>query len=644
MRLAAQEQREEGPTLETQQATPTVRLTMPTTLHVQSPLRHIDIEKVSIDALREARRREAHLPPVSVFRWWARRTESVVGALIDAVEVDRPGPLSIADPFAGGGTIALAAAIRGHRVYAQDINPWAIKGLTTSMTLPPRPLIEEAAAALHDHLAGVLADAYEVDGITVLRTMRVKVGRCPHCAAELRLYPTGLVSLERRVDRGGTQGWLACPAGHLVHGDLSKNWRCKDCHRIASPQAKYTAGGMITCFSCRKVSALVDLEDTCWVPTLVEVVDDAGRRIRPPTQTEAERAESARWKPQRSLGTIPEGAETKTLLRHGFRRWEDLYPRRQRVVMERMLSAIPDVVDDVRAQRAIETALIGVAEFAGYLSRWDARYLKPYEAIANHRYQATTFAVEPHVWGVKHMGRGTASARLKALSKAADWSAEKLAGRKIRVRRSLRRTSLGSETILVAGSAHRLGVPDGSLDLVLTDPPYHDDVQYAELAWLYQAWNGGVHRLKGDLTVGPNGTAADAYRVEMTKVFREVRRALKRDGHLILSYANREPQAWVSLIGALHDAGFRAVGVVAVMAENETDHAKTNRRAATYDLIIDVVSDDNSSIQQYRDVTDQTAQGRFLNLVADWVMQIGALEDGWEAQMRGALSDAEFIA
>lgn len=609
-----------------------------------SPLRHLDVVKVSADALKETRRRESHLPPVSVFRWWARRPESVVGAVIDAVVIDRPGPLVIADPFAGGGTIALAAAMRGHVVYAQDINPWAVRGLTTTFSLPARERIQEAAESLHEHLSDLLAQAYEVDEMTVLRTMRVKVGMCPDCGTELRLYPTGLVSLMRRVDRRGTRGWLACPAGHLVEGDTAKGWRCKQCRRVANPTAAYTAGGKIRCYSCRKHVAIVDLEDMTWVPSLVEVVEGGEREVRPVTAAEATRAESRKWKPRRSLGPIQLGSETRTLLRHGFRNWEDLYPRRQRVVMEKMFAALPEVAGgDERLFLALETALIGVAEFAGYASRWDSRYLKPYEANANHRFQATTFAVEPHIWGVGRLGRGTAMSRLNALAKAADWSSEKLSGRKVQVRSTLRKVSLAPGTTLAAGSAHRLGVPDASLDLVLTDPPYHDDVQYAELAWLYQAWNGGVHRLEGDLTVGPHGTAANAYRREMTKAFEEVHRALKEDGHLILSYANREPEAWVALIGALHDSGFQAAGVVAVVSENETDHAKANRRAATYDLLIDVIPQTGSPVVQHRDISNETIQGAFLNLVAGWVTRIGELPEGWEEAMAAELSRSEFL-
>ena len=105
---------------------------------IASPLRHIDAGAVSRAARAETRNREVYLPPVSVFRWWARRTEAVNGAVIDAVTAERGSdePLLVVDPFAGGGVIPLAALIRGHRVYAQDINPWAAAGLDRHARTP----------------------------------------------------------------------------------------------------------------------------------------------------------------------------------------------------------------------------------------------------------------------------------------------------------------------------------------------------------------------------------------------------------------------------------------------------------------------------------------------------------------------------
>src|SRR4051794_5202977 len=96
-------------------------------------LADFDASAVGSAARREARSREIYCPPVSTYRWWARRTQAVYGALLDSISIAMPGRLLVADVYAGGGAIALAAALRGHQVYAQDINPWAIDGLAAML-------------------------------------------------------------------------------------------------------------------------------------------------------------------------------------------------------------------------------------------------------------------------------------------------------------------------------------------------------------------------------------------------------------------------------------------------------------------------------------------------------------------------------
>ena len=107
---------------------------------ILSPLRHLDANEISARVRREVRNREVHLPPVSTYRWWARRTESVNGSIIDAVSRDHSGRMVVSDPFAGGGVIPLAAVMRGHKVYAQDLNPWAATGLAAMLALPDRTI------------------------------------------------------------------------------------------------------------------------------------------------------------------------------------------------------------------------------------------------------------------------------------------------------------------------------------------------------------------------------------------------------------------------------------------------------------------------------------------------------------------------
>src|ERR1035437_9023457 len=111
--------RASGPTVVIDPALPTIA----------SPLRHLDADAVSEAARVETRNREVFLRPVTAYRWWARRTEAINGAILDAMHLDNPSRLLVVDPFAGGGVIPIAAVIRGHRVYAQDLNPWATAGL-----------------------------------------------------------------------------------------------------------------------------------------------------------------------------------------------------------------------------------------------------------------------------------------------------------------------------------------------------------------------------------------------------------------------------------------------------------------------------------------------------------------------------------
>src|SRR5205807_4773431 len=149
-----------------------------------SVLRDLDRESISKRSKAETRNREVHLPPIGTFRWWARRTEAVNGALIDAFStVSQAERITVCDPFAGGGTIALAGVMRGQQVYAQDINPWAAEGLSAMLSLPKPGELRDAAIALHSSVRGLLERAYGTslsDGRAgqVAHTYRVATGHC----------------------------------------------------------------------------------------------------------------------------------------------------------------------------------------------------------------------------------------------------------------------------------------------------------------------------------------------------------------------------------------------------------------------------------------------------------------------------------
>jgi adenine-specific DNA methylase len=252
----------------------------------------------------------------------------------------------------------------------------------------------------------------------------------------------------------------------------------------------------------------------------------------------------------------------------------------------------------VRAR--LQLILCGAAEMAGYSSRWDRFYPKAFEATANHRFSLTGFAAEVNLLAPR--GRGTLARRLIHSVRAARWGEEL---------HSVRPRALGSQTrklldptdldrpTVVRGSSTRQLLPDHSIDLVLTDPPYYDDVQYAELGALFLTWAQSIDLIGDSVHVDfraevvPNasrGTGTTHYFELLSAVLTETRRTLKPTGRAVLTFHNTEGKAWWALARALGDAGFYVTALAVAHAENETDHAKRGRRSFSRDLVIECLS------------------------------------------------------
>jgi putative DNA methylase len=624
---------------------------------LRSPLRLLDSEEVSAAAKAESRNREVHIPPVSTYRWWARRTSAVNGAIIDAFQVDFPGRLLIADIFAGGGVIPLSAVIRGHQVYAQDLNPWSAAGLAGMLGLPDPELLQEAAATLEQWMHTEVESAYGTtlsDGTHghVAHTFRVATAECTRCGRRAHMFPHALVSLLARKERGESHAWLACRKGHLFTADARDIQRCPDCHAMVDPAENYTTARKVAC-RCGHVDRLAERAETWrWEVVLVERAGTRRRELARPTTAEIDAADESRWSASRDLGPIEDGQETRVLRRHGFSSWNQLYPARQRVLLTRVLDAASWCSSDPDVVRTVRMAVVGSAEMAGHLSRWDRFYLKSYEAMAGHRFNLTTLAVEPNVWGTVASGRGTVLRRMAQLVKAAEWLKEQT-GRQLHVEGPI--SAIGPiapmgdwDARVVEGSSECLRLPNSSVHLVLTDPPYHDDVQYSELSAPLRAWarlaNGA---LAGEAVVNAaTGQLTDdgAYERLLTRIFTEARRALRPDGHLIFSYANRSPDAWAALFSALQSAGMMAAGCEIVHSENETDHAKRNVRACALDLILDLVPIGTAPLAPHPPAAPiEGAEADFLRIVAVTFLRIGSLEGNWAQDLRAELRQSNFL-
>ena len=147
------------------------------------------------------------------------------------------------------------------------------------------------------------------------------------------------------------------------------------------------------------------------------------------------------------------------------------------------------------------------------------------------------------------------------------------------LQRSVQAPSSGNS---VLGSATSCEVAD--IDLVVTDPPYYDAIPYSDLmdffhVWLRRSLSGLSAEIDSAFSdhLGPkwdhesdDGELIDDasrfdgdkerskrnYEDGMARAFRSCHTALRPEGRLVVVFANKQPDAWETLVGALIRAGF----------------------------------------------------------------------------------------
>lgn len=162
-----------------------------------------------------------------------------------------------------------------------------------------------------------------------------------------------------------------------------------------------------------------------------------------------------------------------------------------------------------------------------------------------------------------------------------------------------------------AGSATDLRhLDDKSIECVNVDPPYYDNVQYAELADYFYVWEkrtlGTLHpdRFSSELTDKDNEAVtnparfdfakgkkrkqlADAdYESKMGDIFTEARRVMTDDGALVVWFTHKRADAWDTLGAALMDAGFTIETSWPVNTESANSLHQANVNAAKSTIVL----------------------------------------------------------
>ncbi len=175
-------------------------------------------------------------------------------------------------------------------------------------------------------------------------------------------------------------------------------------------------------------------------------------------------------------------------------------------------------------------------------------------------------------------------------------------------------TGTPAPTQVINGEAQFISqLDDGSIDCIVFDPPYHDNVAYAELADFFYVWlkrtagyvfpedftrhlsekdleaiaSPARFRNAGDRDRSARQQATADYESKMAQIFDECRRVIKSDGIMTVMFNHKSTAAWDSLIVALMEAGFSITRTWPVKTEAESSiHIKDRAAARTTILLV----------------------------------------------------------
>ncbi len=309
---------------------------------------------------------------------------------------------------------------------------------------------------------------------------------------------------------------------------------------------------------------------------------------------------------------VPPGEKTRELLNHGYHNFRDIFNARQLLGLGKLLRAIMEI-DNQNTSELMLLSLSKTLDCNNMFCTYDMskHHIRP--LYTRHAYYPGLTLTEDNLWGTKY-GRGSFETEYEKVRSGKKYCCSPferyLDGDKLREKHGFSAldgrlaksfNDLGQQgnTLLLCRSADFLPLPDNCVDLVLTDPPYYDNVMYSELAdffyvWLRLALKDRYPYFRAALTpkakeavknTAQGKDEADFLRI-LTDIFRECYRVLKQDGMMVFTYHHKKDEAWSAVLKALLDAGFYITAAWPIHSEMSTSTHIYDKKNISYDTII----------------------------------------------------------
>lgn len=590
---------------------------------------------ISRIAEHESWRKEVHRPATSTHKWWAKRLGSVFrGILLSSVTEDRASALRaygspsrldglvVFDPFAGSGTTIVEAVKLGAKAIGWDINPVA--------TLVQRQALQSWDASELGRSFKIVEERCreEIDrvhrtqtGETVLYYFWVAVAACPACSIDTRLFSTHVFSQNVYPGREPT-AQIVCPTClDITQGRYDFDQAtCKNEHQILRSGA--VSRSALTCVNGHTSKVLDALAGQKPRHELyAKLVLGSDRKKRYEVVTNFDRAlyeqcsELLRENEEKlvlPLGDLDDGQNTRQAIRWGYNSWRHFFNDRQLYSLGLLAAAIRDLETGAAEREALAALFSGVLEFNNMFCSFKGEGTGAVRHMFSHHIlKPERTPLEAHPWGTPASSGSFStlfhSRLMRAHSYKGDPTDQILDGCQVKRVKGL---SLRTEVEIVdawpndglgfgsvylrTGDSSCTDLPEQSVDLIITDPPYMDNVHYSELADFFHVWLRELIPFDGY----PNASATTRgasevqsaspteFQAAITDVWKECARVLKPGGLMAFTFHQARLSGWVALVEALSQSGFIVTAVQPIKGEMTTSVTKGGVEPSNLDAVV----------------------------------------------------------
>lgn len=144
----------------------------------------------------------------------------------------------------------------------------------------------------------------------------------------------------------------------------------------------------------------------------------------------------------------------------------------------------------------------------------------------------------------------------------------------------------GGASITTGDCAALVGLPDASVDYVFTDPPFGENIYYADLNLLVESWHRVLTNTAPEAIVDPpKQKGVHEYQGLMRRCFQEYHRVLKPGRWMTVVFSNSSNAIWRAIQEAMGAAGF-VVADVRTLDKQQGSYRQVTSSAVKQDLVI----------------------------------------------------------